>query len=180
MQHLNLSSLNLPLSSSSTTSRELLRNSRLVVDEDDLKWVTNKGEILLLLKLFHNKNSYKPLGFQKLSISSEIQNYALRHRDGLKGKRVNDLWLAQWGQETNYCLGNPLQVQDRSGLVPRPSVIERRPFDPFKYHLATLWFFPAHVHYVGRFPCDVDPIWIRFLLGPDVGKILKEKHCPTV
>ena len=37
---LTLSGLNLPLSSSSTTSRELLsRNSRLVVDEDDLKWV---------------------------------------------------------------------------------------------------------------------------------------------
>ena len=31
-----ISSLNLPLSSSSNTSRELLPNSRLVVDEDDL------------------------------------------------------------------------------------------------------------------------------------------------
>ena len=38
---LTLLSLNLPLSSSSTTSREFFRNSRLVVDEDDLKWLKN-------------------------------------------------------------------------------------------------------------------------------------------
>ena len=38
---LTLWSLNLPLSSSSATNRELLY-SRLVVDGNDLKWVTNK------------------------------------------------------------------------------------------------------------------------------------------
>ena len=39
---LALSSLNLPLSSSSTTAANCCRNSRLVVDEDDLKWVTTE------------------------------------------------------------------------------------------------------------------------------------------
>ena len=38
---LTLSSLNLPLSSSSTASRELLSQFWLVVDEDDLMWVKN-------------------------------------------------------------------------------------------------------------------------------------------
>ena len=38
---LTLLSLSLPLSSSTITSRELLRNSRLVVDEDDLMWFKN-------------------------------------------------------------------------------------------------------------------------------------------
>ena len=40
-----LSGQSLPLSSPSTTSR----NSRLVVDEENFKWVTNEKEILLLL-----------------------------------------------------------------------------------------------------------------------------------
>ena len=67
-QGLTLSSLNLPLSSSSTASR-------LVADED-LKWVKNKQTILLLLKKshenFHSEN-------EKLSNSSEMQKNALMH-----------------------------------------------------------------------------------------------------
>ena len=38
-----LSGLNLPLSSSSTTSRNCCRNSRLVVDEDDLLGFKNSN-----------------------------------------------------------------------------------------------------------------------------------------
>ena len=47
---LTLSNLNLPWSSSSTTSRYCCRNSRLAVDEDDLKCVANKKKISFLLK----------------------------------------------------------------------------------------------------------------------------------
>ena len=39
---LTLSSLNLPLSSSSLQAANCCRNSRLLADEDDLKWVANE------------------------------------------------------------------------------------------------------------------------------------------
>ena len=60
------------------------RNSRLVVDEDDFKSVRIKN-ILLLLEQFMKIFVLKPLGFRKLSNSSEIQNYALMHSERLKG-----------------------------------------------------------------------------------------------
>ena len=47
---LTLSSLDLSLSSSYTTS---CRNSRLVVYDADLKWVTNTKKDMLLLEQFH-------------------------------------------------------------------------------------------------------------------------------
>ena len=62
-----LSSLDLPLSSSSTTSRELLRNSRLAVDEDDVMWFENERKLPCI-----GKNSFmeifilKPLVVGKL------------------------------------------------------------------------------------------------------------------
>ena len=59
------------------------RNSRLVVDENDLKWVTNE------YCYFQNSSMkifvVKPLGFRKLSHASEMQNDALMYRVGLKG-----------------------------------------------------------------------------------------------
>ena len=59
--YLTLLSLNLPSSSSSTTSRELLSQfPTCVVCEDDLKWVQNEN-VLLLLKLFHAYARSKPL-----------------------------------------------------------------------------------------------------------------------
>ena len=61
------------------------RNSRLVVDEDDLKWVVNETNMPIssLLKQFHKKIRSKPLGFSKANDSSEMHNYALMHREGL-------------------------------------------------------------------------------------------------
>ena len=35
------------------------RNSRLAVDDDDVKWVKNKKKVLLLLKHFHDNNCLK-------------------------------------------------------------------------------------------------------------------------
>ena len=63
------------------------RNSRLVVDEDDLKWVTNRANITLLLfvRLFHENFSSKTTGFPNLSHSSEMQDDPLMHREGVKG-----------------------------------------------------------------------------------------------
>ena len=43
------------------SSANCYRNSRLVVDEEDLKWVANRGNILLLLKqLLENAGSKTP------------------------------------------------------------------------------------------------------------------------
>ena len=58
-----LSGLKIPLSSSSITSRELAnccRNSRLVVDEDDLKWVINEK------KYCYYSNSTLIVSFQNI------------------------------------------------------------------------------------------------------------------
>ena len=76
---LTLSSMNLPLSSSSTTSRDCCHNSQLVVDEDDLKWMANKK--VIFMKMFVLKH----LGFRNLSHSSEVPNCALIHRECSEG-----------------------------------------------------------------------------------------------
>ena len=61
------------------------RNSRLVVDEDDLKWVTIEKNIVLFLKQFHENCHSKTTICRKCSNSSQMQNDALMHREGLKG-----------------------------------------------------------------------------------------------
>ena len=61
------------------------RNSRLVVDEDDLKWVANEKNVLLLLKQSHKKIYSKTLRYRKLGNSSEMRNDALMHREGSNG-----------------------------------------------------------------------------------------------
>ena len=71
--------MNLPLSS-------FCRNSRLVVEEDDLKWVANENNISLLLKQFQGNFSSKTTRCRKISHSSEMQNDALMHREGLKAR----------------------------------------------------------------------------------------------
>ena len=52
-------------------------NYRLV---NDLKWVTNKKDILLLLEQFNESVLSKP---QEISHSSQIENDALMHREDL-------------------------------------------------------------------------------------------------
>ena len=61
------------------------RAPRPVVDEDDLQWVKMKKKIIIFLKQLHEKNRSKPSGCRKLSRYSDMQNYALMHREGLKG-----------------------------------------------------------------------------------------------
>ena len=60
------------------------RNSRLVVDEDDLKWVTNEKSIAIVKTVLIKCPSETPM-CRKLSHSSQMQNDALIHREGLKG-----------------------------------------------------------------------------------------------
>ena len=57
------------------------RDSRLVVDEDDLTLGKGKKPIVIINQ-FH---ALKHLVFRKLSHPSEMQNDALVHREGLKG-----------------------------------------------------------------------------------------------
>ena len=59
---LTLSGLNLPLSSSSTTSRE----SRLVVDEEDLMWFKNYRKSHELVNQFHKNFRSKTLSYRKI------------------------------------------------------------------------------------------------------------------
>ena len=61
------------------------RNSRRVVDEDELKCVANENNILLLLNTSIEMLGLKSLGSRKLSHYSEMQNDVLMHREGLKG-----------------------------------------------------------------------------------------------
>ena len=68
---------------------KLYRNSRLVLDEDDLKWVINEKNIVIIKKFHENFRSKTAVGFNKCSHSSEMQNDALIHRedkDSLSGK----------------------------------------------------------------------------------------------
>ena len=58
------------------------RNSRIVVDEDDLKRVTNEKKIILL-KQFHENVCSKTPSCNTLGDSLDMQNYALMHREGL-------------------------------------------------------------------------------------------------
>ena len=55
------------------------------MDKNDLKWMENEKNILLLLKQFHEKFRSKIPRYRELSHSSEMQNNALMHRGGLKG-----------------------------------------------------------------------------------------------
>ena len=52
---------------------------RLVVDEDDLKWVINEKYIVLFFKQFSSTSC------RKLSNFAEMQDDALMHREDLKG-----------------------------------------------------------------------------------------------
>ena len=58
------------------------RNSRLVVDEDDLKWVANDKKVLLLLKQFQENVRSETPRCRKLSHFLELKNDALMHREG--------------------------------------------------------------------------------------------------
>ena len=82
---LTLSSLNLPLSSHPLQAANCYRNSRLGVDEDDLKCVINGKKLLRLSKQFQEVFRSKTPKCRKLCYSSDMQNYALMHREGLKG-----------------------------------------------------------------------------------------------
>ena len=90
---LTLSGLNLSLSSSSTTSRELLSQFATLVDEDDLKWMANEKNILLLLNSSMETLALQPLDFRKLNHSSEMQHDSLMHREGLKGYLRQDGYI---------------------------------------------------------------------------------------
>ena len=83
----SLSSQNLPLSSSPTTSRELLSQLSTCSGWRWLKLVANEKKISLLLKQLHENVRSKTQRCWKLSYSSEMQNDVLKHRVGLKGSR---------------------------------------------------------------------------------------------
>ena len=76
---LTLWSLNLPLSFSFTTSRELLAPFSTC---SGWRWLKR---VVLLVKQLHENVRSKPSGYRKLSHSSEIRNYAWMHRQGLRG-----------------------------------------------------------------------------------------------
>ena len=61
----------------------ICRNFQHVVDEDDLKWMTNEKKISLLLTHAVEKNVMQPLRFRRLSHFSEMQNDGLMHHNGL-------------------------------------------------------------------------------------------------
>ena len=82
---LTLSNLSLPLSSSSTTSRELLPQ---FLTYRGWRWLEVSGKwqkYIAILLSSSIKNHLKTPRFRKLGHASEIQNDALMHREGLKG-----------------------------------------------------------------------------------------------
>ena len=64
------------------------RNSRLVVDENDLQLVTNEKIYCYFYNISKKIFVLKPLDFRKLSYFSEMRNDALMHREGLKGDSI--------------------------------------------------------------------------------------------
>ena len=83
MVDLTLSNLNIPLHP--LQAANCCRNSRLVVDEDDLKWVKSKENCHVLVKQFHGIFPSKSLSCGKSIMFSGMLNDALMHREGLKG-----------------------------------------------------------------------------------------------
>ena len=66
------------------------RNSRLLVNEVDLKWVANDNFVLLLLKRFHeNVRSKTSFECKKISHSSVMQHDALWGLNPLAAKLFN-------------------------------------------------------------------------------------------
>ena len=55
------------------------------VEEDGLMWLANGKKLSLLLKQFRENVRFKTPRCRKLGHSSEMQNAALMHREGLKG-----------------------------------------------------------------------------------------------
>ena len=55
------------------------------MNEDDLQWVTNEKKVVLFLRQFHENCRSEGTSCRRLSIFSEMQDDALRHREGLKG-----------------------------------------------------------------------------------------------
>ena len=55
------------------------------MDEDDLKWVTNGENIVLLLTSSIKEMVLKSLILENLGHFSEMRSDALMHREGLKG-----------------------------------------------------------------------------------------------
>ena len=86
---ITLSSLNLHCHLHPLQAANCCRNSRLVVDEDDLKWVKNEKKITSLLKQSHENFRYKTLSCWKLSHFSDMQNDVFMNREGSKGLIVN-------------------------------------------------------------------------------------------
>ena len=58
---------------------------RLVVDVDDLKWVANEKNILLIKKKLHLNVHTKTHMCRKLNHPTEMRNDALMHREDIKG-----------------------------------------------------------------------------------------------
>ena len=85
----------LPLSSSSTASREFLSQFSTC---SGWRWLEMGGKILLLLKEFHEK-FYDTTACRKLSHSSVMQNDVFMQREGLNG----------WSWSTVYDTGPTLK-----------------------------------------------------------------------
>ena len=71
---LTLSGLDLPLPSHPLQAANCCRNSRLVVDEDDLKWVKILENCHVLVNQLHGNFNYKTLGCGKIkSVFSDVK-----------------------------------------------------------------------------------------------------------
>ena len=93
IETLTLSSLNLPLSSSSTTSRELLPqfltcSGRRWYEVGENFWKIAMYWSMSFMEIF----ILKPLVIGKLSLFSVMWNDALIHRESLKNIQYHNLW----------------------------------------------------------------------------------------
>ena len=82
---LTLSSLNLTLSSSSTTSRDRSLNSRFVVDEDDLKWLKIKENCNVLVNQFRGNLHSEALDCREAKCFLREVKWCFNASWGLKG-----------------------------------------------------------------------------------------------
>ena len=100
-----LSSLNLPLSSFSTISRELLSQFRLVVDEDDLMWVKIKENCHVLVNQFRGDDRSKSLSCRKTQYIFRDVKLCFNASWGLKGLKGKVLcWEAKFTSGISYLL----------------------------------------------------------------------------
>ena len=132
---LTLSSLTLPLSSHQLQAANCFRNSRLVVDEDDLKWVKKIRKLPCIGTSFMGIFLLKPLSFSKIKDVFRDVKWCFNASWGLKGLNMlkyqntntDAIWDLNFTKSSHFqslevvCRGSETQTSSDWKFTPCPA-----------------------------------------------------------